>query len=599
MDLILPKKMLNQAKTRATYYGHYVSASEITGSATQVSDLLQKLAVLKKDDVLRQVAHLLQLLVLYPHRPAELDGKLLPRYLTDEQRLQVANYLQREPGGIVFHKQGLWQLLQFAATSCSDSVASIDEAKLRLEIGLCALLSNDLIDDDNWPADANEDESKLDDAITTALLPTREIGSSHQDVLDLYRFKTLWFDLPQTEDFRRRVKPLKCGTNWHEAFASAQGLELEHFATICAICVSFFMPDQSNTNPKRMDLDSYFGHGTFRAIADSVFALIAQTTDELARSLINEPRQSWSRDFTAIKKRPLLWVEGGYLVCAEFSFLVELLRTGIYYYLVAAYGQHASSFQQCFGYAFELYVEDKLAGIAHPGTVLVRELYPSPNFHGTKDEICDFLIDWPNVAVLAECKASLLTAKQKYSGDRGVLLKGIDDQFVGKNTNGKRKGVTQLAHSINRLIAGEKASLSGDDVTPDPAKPIIPMLIAYDPTVGYHSVRGRLQRKLDAVLSPAAQQSGRVLPLVILTIDELERLQALSNAAPARGILLNYSRDIESGNSTQLGSFNHYLWDQFPDARVAHDSSMRNDCHRLMQQVEASFRAAADCDDDA
>ena len=226
--------------------------------------------------------------------------------------------------------------------------------------------------------------------------------------------------------------------------------------------------------------------------------------------------------------------------------------------------------------------------------MLVRELFPCPRFEGTKDEVCDFLINWQNLTVLAECKASLLTAKIKYSSDSGLLFKGIDDQLVGQNSSGKRKGVSQLAHSINRLIGGERAILAGNNVTPDAAQPIIPLLIIYEPTMGYHSVRNRLQRKFDALLTPEAIQSGRILPVVILTIDELERLQALSNAAPARDILHEYAKHLQLEKSCLLGSFSTYLWERFPDARVANDSSVRVGFHAFMKQVESSFRANAE-----
>jgi hypothetical protein len=589
MGLILPAYLAGNERPRSTIFGHYISLSCIAGGEPQLSDFVQRLAKLKRDDVIRQVVYLLEVLDQHQRDVFELQTNLVPHYLTAERQSQLSTYLKDQPGGTIFHKQALWFVLQFAALACSEDIDSLEEPELRRELGDCLLLANDFLEDAEWPEDVSGDDAKIDDAITAVLLPIREIGIAHQNLLELSRFKTLWLDLPRTERFETRMRDLSVGTDWHNVFEAKYEVDLNHFATICAICVSFFLPDESNPTAKRMDLGSYFGNGKFRQIADSVLKHITQTPDEFARTLINRPRQSWSRDFTSLKKRPLLWAAGGHLTCPQLSFLIELLRDGIYWHLFDAYKEDGGRFQECFGYAFELYVEDQLSSIAHPGDLLVRELYTSPKFQGTTDEVCDFFIDWNNATVVAECKASLLTSRQKYSGDHDALLKGIDDQFAGR-----KKGVTQLALSINRLLRGEKPFAAGRDISPDVGKPIVPVLITYEPAVGFHSVQRRLQRKFQESLSVETIESGCVLPVVVLTIDNLEILQGLDNAAPARQILLQYAHHLKETTADRLGSFNDFLWNHYPNARVANDSNVRLEAQQLMRQVEENFRRAAE-----
>lgn len=579
--LYLPAGLSKERRPAGTTYGHHVSRSMLDGGKKPgLSELVQLLSPLRRDDVIRQVVHLLQLLDVNRERLIPLQIEIANAYLSEERLAQLRHYAGHQQGWAVFHKQALWFLLQFAVVTCIDEGKDVSESVLRNAMAEGLLLANEFLEDGEFPTDSATDDEKLDDAVTAVILPIMEIGSEHLNILELSRFQKLWLEIPKSERFNEKTKTLTMNTNWHEVFERKYGVSLQDFSTICTICVSYFLADEKTPTPKRLEVTNYFGNGELRKLADSVLTMLAQSPDELALDLINRPRQSWSRDFSPLRKRPLIWVGESAIACPQQSFLLERLRDGVYWYLFDAYGVDGNNFQSCFGDAFEIYVEDLLDNFTYAGSVLARDRYAGPKFEGTQDEVSDFYLDWDNVSVLMECKASLLTSYQKYSGNQEGLLRGIDDQI-----GNKKKGVGQLAKSISRLLNGEAAFCEGVKISPSSNEKFLPVLITYEPLFGFHANRRRMQRKFDALLSPAAISTGRILPVVILTLDDLELLQGLSCEDNAKVILAKYAEYLLNYPTDRLGTFSGFIWDRYPQGRIATDNGFRGDAAALMAKV--------------
>jgi hypothetical protein len=159
MGLILPAYLAGNERPRSTIFGHYISLSCIAGGEPQLSDFVQRLAKLKRDDVIRQVVYLLEVLDQHQRDVFELQTNLVPHYLTAERQSQLSTYLKDQPGGTIFHKQALWFVLQFAALACSEDIDSLEEPELRRELGDCLLLANDFLEDAEWPEDVSGDDA--------------------------------------------------------------------------------------------------------------------------------------------------------------------------------------------------------------------------------------------------------------------------------------------------------------------------------------------------------------------------------------------------------------------------------------------------------
>lgn len=590
MVLYLPARLSKETRPAGTTYGHHVSRSLLEGGRKPgLSELVQLLAPLRRDDVIRQVVHLLQLLDVNRERLLPLQIELAKAYMSPERLTQLRKYASQQQNWAVFHKQALWFLFQFAVVTCVDDKKEVGESILRNAMAEGLLLANEFLEDGEFPLDTATDDQKLDDAVTAVILPIMEIGSEHLNILELSRFQKLWLEIPAGERFKDKTKTRTMNTNWHEAFERKYGVSLQDFSTICTICVSFFLPNETQPTPKRLELNSYFGNSKMRELADSVLAMLAQTPNELALDLINRPRQSWSRDFSPLRKKPLIWVGEGSIACPQQSFLLERLRDGVYWYLFDAYGVDGNDFQSCFGDAFEIYVEDLLDSFTYAGSVLARDRYAGPKFEGTQDQVSDFYFDWDKVSVLVECKASLLTSYQKYSGNQEGLLKGIDDQI-----GSKKKGVGQLAKSISRFLDGEVAFCDGIKISPSSEKKFLPLLITYEPLFGFHANRRRMQRKFDTFLSPAATSSDRILPVVILTLDDLELLQGLSCEDNAKVILAKYAEYLLNYPTDRLGTFSGFIWDRYPQGRIATDNGFRANAAALMAKVAQEVDRLAD-----
>src|SRR5260370_39493785 len=104
--------------------------------------------------------------------------------------------------------------------------------------------------------------------------------------------------------------------------------------------------------------------------------------------------------------------------------MYRFITGGIYYLLSKAYPPN--KFEQLFGYIFEEYTNDLLREFLCESDVLVRTLCVSPRFVGKNDQVCDGILLHDNRAFIMEYKASVLTTRQRFGGDRDVTMTEVD-----------------------------------------------------------------------------------------------------------------------------------------------------------------------------
>jgi hypothetical protein len=314
--------------------------------------------------------------------------------------------------------------------------------------------------------------------------------------------------------------------------------------------------------------------------------MVARTPEAIARSLVNEPRQSWSRDFTPLRQHPLIEVLPGKFACPDVSFLCRFVCDGVYWLLDDVFGNDHEKFRALFGHIFEQYVNRLVEQFAYGGNVLARMFYPGPKFSDGA-EVADCLIHWGDTALLAECKAGLLTTRQKYAGLPDALMKGIDDLLLRDQTSsaGRRtkKGIGQLAHSIGRLLAGEQ--LAGDrpcDSVPNVSGcRIIPALVTFDEALGLHPIQRRADRKLRELLTQKGVDSARVDPVLVLTVEDVEVIQGLQGFTSIELLVRDYAAYLRRDSDDLVGTFRDFAYNKFSHHKTDKGSFIRETATRL------------------
>jgi hypothetical protein len=297
----------------------------------------------------------------------------------------------------------------------------------------------------------------------------------------------------------------------------------------------------------------YFGkEDTGRALA-----LLSQSPDQLTCDLFGKPRQNWAIDSSPLKAKPVVEVFPGKFACPDIGNLHRFLVDGIYFLLQDAYEK--GRFSQLFGYAFEEYVHDVIRQFAHESDVLVRTFYPSPKFVGTNDEVCDSILHGGKLLVMMEYKARLLTTRQKYAGIPEATWDGIEDILAKDQTRGK-KGAFQLAKSIRRLLALEAFVVGkSKPFTVTNGIQIIPVVVVYEEAVGLGAIRRWADTRMREALMKENVDLARVGPLLVLTIHDIELLEALAIKQGWSDIIDGYVKYVLDHSTDPMATFSIFV----------------------------------------
>jgi hypothetical protein len=94
-------------------------------------------------------------------------------------------------------------------------------------------------------------------------------------------------------------------------------------------------------------------------------------------------------------------------------------------------------------------------------------------------QVCDGLLIEGDALVLMEYKASMFTARAKYSGDHVLLRNEIAAKLVRDSAQGKKKGVEQLSDAITLLFSDpSREVVRGVDASG--IKRVYPFLVTLD-----------------------------------------------------------------------------------------------------------------------
>jgi hypothetical protein len=215
-------------------------------------------------------------------------------------------------------------------------------------------------------------------------------------------------------------------------------------------------------------------------------------------------------DFEFLKDRPYFLFNGEmYMLDYEFA-LGKLESAVIWRVLRSLPKEKKEPWLSFWGLVFEEYVTWMFEMYAAPP---LHEVYPSPKYLNSTDQISDQIIVCGDTAVLIEAKLATCTAADRYSCDYEKIKTYLEEKLV-------TKGVTQLLNAVKRVGA------KGADV-PDylsTIKKIIPVIITRDDFGGCWGVDAYLNKRFKDQLSTEALEGIEVTPLVSMNISCLERM---------------------------------------------------------------------------
>lgn len=124
---------------------------------------------------------------------------------------------------------------------------------------------------------------------------------------------------------------------------------------------------------------------------------------------------------------------------------------------------------------------------------------------------------------LFEFKDVVLSADIKYSGSIEKLKAGIADKFE-KNSAGKRKGITQLLHTIKAINSGIYRDKNIDNIDVKDVS-MYPIIVHTDITFESCGVNYFLNKRMTELVKNAAINNVSIKNLVLINFDTLIKLQ--------------------------------------------------------------------------
>jgi hypothetical protein len=216
-----------------------------------------------------------------------------------------------------------------------------------------------------------------------------------------------------------------------------------------------------------------------RVTVDAFLREFTDTPEGVAASIAasRRARQDFGpNDFTVFRKKPLIREVYGSLPTDVF-FVIEKFETGPYWCISGIDTSTGDKLHRFWGAVFEQYVNGAVAAATK---MAGSRFIPNPRLISDPNvQVCDALLIEGDALVVMEYKASMFTARSKYSGDHVRLRDEIEAKLVRDRAENKKKGVEQLADAVALLFSDPSVELiKGLDVSS--IKRVYPLLVTLD-----------------------------------------------------------------------------------------------------------------------
>ncbi len=250
--------------------------------------------------------------------------------------------------------------------------------------------------------------------------------------------------------------------------------------------------------------------------------------EQLTRSLPSEYRL-W-------REYPLVKMGENQIMCADIGFLLDKLETGVFWIINHQRQKKNKAKDEdiigLWGKVFESYVasiiQRALPSIASQTVDDAEGYLINPKYDQTNRECTDVAVCGRETLILMECKAPILTAESKFSGDSSKFYKNLKAKII------EPKGLKQLQNAIQNLAhINEEKRLRIKGINMSRVKRIFPVLVFSDRIFSFPIMNWFLDSEFQRLTNTnVLRRNLEIMPLTVLTIDELESLEPYLCDAP-------------------------------------------------------------------
>ena len=327
------------------------------------------------------------------------------------------------------------------------------------------------------------------------------------------------------------LTPLYDNLLQHEIFYEATGLNLQDYQyLIFEILAHYLNLSQQDILQKKDLAVNPMQFPSLTPLYDNLLQHICIPIDALATEAENT--SSLPDEFRLWRKYPLVKISENEIVCIDIGFLEDKLETGVFWLLLNQLKKEKSGKDKVIiGLRGEVF-EDYAASIIERGinnqtpSSMERYIIRPKYVQRQRGECTDITVCGSDNLILFECKAPLLSAKTKFSGDFCKFHDGIKPNAI--------KGVEQLWNAIQTLGHTNKkkrGQVKGIDISQ--VKRIYPVLILSDFIFSVPLMNRFLDLEFQRFVKyNDLKKHLEIMPLTVLTTDDLESLEPYLKDTP-------------------------------------------------------------------
>ena len=450
----------------------------------------------------------------------------------------------------------------------------------RYDLAKCYLIANGLLEGEhpNFGENLTEEERN---ALLAALIPSfeyrRDSSPGAHIKYSLVRSKEL------LEGLQRRTSST---FDMDAIFSQATGLSLQDYQylvlSILSVSLSYSLKDVLDGSEIFVDTQRF---PDLIPLYDRLLQHTCIPIDELALAIETTP--SIPNEFLLLRKYPLMKIAENRIVCIDIGFLLEKLETGIFWIIrdqleseEAGKGKEIIALR---GQVFEDYAASIIKRALSDTAACTERYIISPKYdHKEQAECTDIAVLSDDTLILLECKAPLLSAKTKFSGDFCNLYDGIKCNAI--------KGVEQLWTAIQTLghtDATQRRRVEEIDIPQ--VRKIYPVLVLSDRMFSFPFMNRFLDSEFQRLVTyNDLQEHLEIMPLTVLTIENLESLEPYLSDTPFHAHLDDWITQFYSINTSF--PFNEYLR-RLGEREMRHNIYMEHEARQMHANIEEYFSA--------
>ena len=491
------------------------------------------------------------------HRSKDIldDERVLKEAFCDGTILNAIDASTDIRNDFVFSRQGTLRMFdQCACFSDSESANTIVAVEGMNDLAKAYLIVNGLLNTDSSPKSTSDPLDERNMLVNS--IPFQEY--SINEAPEVYTKHII----VRSKEFLRLLQEDTSKLNINDIFFQTTGLTLQKYQNLILLIFTYYwnytaeeICRQDILEDKSLFFNPNGQSDDFTPLYQKLLPLISVSIDDLKNKVPKNPK--FIDEFLLWRDKPLLKINEDRVICVDFTFLLDKLLTGAYWFIrkrCLSDKKEKGTFERLWGDVFENYA----ASIIQRGfdaqnsskqeRFIIKPIYDQKGIA----ECADVAVCCDDTLILFECKSTILSAECKFNGDFNKFDNGIKSVNSGIKQLGR--AVQNLGNSTTDLRKYVK------DIDICKIKNIYPVLVLSDRIFSGLFMNHVLDLKFQSeVQHNYLMKHIKVMPLTVLTIIDLELLEPYIQNNPLHTRLDEWL-DFFENNNRRLG-FNAYLFD--------------------------------------